>query len=57
VYSLSRPDREIGLAGIFERALAPQRSPIHASNSKVCFGLPSKSRGTLGDVKCPGFRT
>jgi hypothetical protein len=33
VYLLSRPDRETRLAGIFERALAPHRSPIHASNT------------------------
>jgi len=26
VYLLSRPDRELRLAGIFERALAPHRS-------------------------------
>jgi hypothetical protein len=33
VNSRSRPDRETRLAGIFERALAPLRSPIHASNT------------------------
>jgi hypothetical protein len=60
VYSLSRPDREIRLAGIFERALAPLRSPIHAFNSKVCFGgcgPKAEDCPPLGDVKCPGFGT
>jgi len=37
VYLLSRPDRENSLAGIFERALVPLRSAIHASHNIGVF--------------------
>ena len=50
MYLLSRPDRETRLAGIFERALAPLRSPIQAS---IIIDLPSRAAAWSEEIVTP----